>query len=272
MNSVLSVISAVLFALIILVWLGLNVKPKALAAVPKTDEPLETIPLPQGLPQPVERFFRTLYGDEVPVVKGAIISGRATMRLMGIPFPAVFRFTHQPGQGYHHYMEASFFGFAFAKVNEYFVGRETRLELPFGVVENEPKINQAANLGLWGETIWYPCGFLTDPRVRWLPLDEHSAVLLVPFGEQEDAFLVQFHPETGLAVTFSAMRYREARNLTKILWVSGAIAWKKLDGQMTMVRGGIRWVDQSKPWAVFDVEQVIVNQTVDEEKLRAPGA
>jgi hypothetical protein len=38
-------------------------------------------------------------------------------------------------------------------VNEHYLDGHSRLELPFGTVENEPKIDMAANLGLWAESI-----------------------------------------------------------------------------------------------------------------------
>ena len=37
-------------------WLGLQVQPAPFPAMPQPSAPLETIPLPAGLPAPVERF------------------------------------------------------------------------------------------------------------------------------------------------------------------------------------------------------------------------
>jgi hypothetical protein len=65
---------------------------------------LETIPLPGNSPAPVERFYRQLYGQQAPVITSAVLSGRAIMRIGGITFPTRFRFTHNAGQGYRHYV------------------------------------------------------------------------------------------------------------------------------------------------------------------------
>ena len=95
-------------ALVVLGGLGLQVKPAPVPAFPQRQPELETVPLPAGLPAPVERYYRQLYGERVPLVRSAVISGRGTVRLKGIQLPIRFRFTHLAGQDYRHYIEANF--------------------------------------------------------------------------------------------------------------------------------------------------------------------
>jgi hypothetical protein len=121
--------------LVLLGWLGLRVKPAPLPAFPQQSVDIETVPLPEDLPAPVERFYRQVYGENVPVIEAFVVTGRAKMRIMGITFPSRFRFTHIAGQDYRHYIETTMFGLPLMKVNEHYLDGKSRLELPFGVEE-----------------------------------------------------------------------------------------------------------------------------------------
>jgi hypothetical protein len=255
MLQMLLILVGVVVLLILVGWVGLQVKPAPFPAVRQPSSPMATVPLPQGLPAPVERFYRQTYGDTVPVIETAVISGRGWLRppgLFGVKFPMRFRFTHAAGQDYRHYIEVSSFGLPLMKVNEYYVDGKEHMEMPWGVEVGE-KLDQAGNLGMWAESImWLPGILVTDPQVHWEPIDDVTALLVVPFGETQERFVVRFDPASGGVQYWEVMRYRAADATTKLLWINGT------------------WFDQGSPWVNFAAEEVVYNVTVD-TSLAAKG-
>jgi len=255
---------AVVVGIVGLVWIGLQVTPQPFASLEVAGEAPETILIPEGLPAPVERFYLELYGDRVPLVETVVVSGRGRLRIMGITFPARWRFTHQAGQGYRHDIVTTIFGLPLMRVKEVYADGHGRLELPVGVSEG-PKVDQGANLALWAEAIWYPSVWVTDPRTEWTTVDEETALLTVPWGDNEQTLVARFDPETGLLRFFESMRYKGEDSTEKTLWINEVAAWGDLGGRLGVTQAEVTWFDEGTPWAVFRAEEVVYNAEAELE-------
>lgn len=261
-------IIALLVLIVLLFWLGLQILPVPIPSYTAPTNPLQTIPLPEDFPAPVERFYSQLYGETIPVIDSAVISGTGRLRINGITLPARFRFTHVSGQDYRHYIETTLFGLPLLKVNEHFLNGKARLELPFGISEG-PNVDQGANLALWADAIWMPSLWVTDTRVRWEVLDENSAMLIVPFTKEagasiveEEHFTVSFDPETGLLQSMQSMRYKGEESSTKTLWINEVQAWQTLGDFTQPVLSAVTWQDEGTPWVRFTTLEVVYNADV----------
>ena len=260
------IIAAVLAVIMLLGWLGLQIKPAPFAPYPEKTPALKTIPVPAGLPAPVERFYKTVYGEEIPVIESAVMKGRAHIAPFGVKLPARFLFVHEAGKGYRHYFETTWFGIPIMKVNERYVDGKSLFEPPVGaLIDNDASTNQAANLAVWAEAAWFPSIWITDPRVRWESVDENTALLFVPFEGIEENFIMRFNPETGLLDSMEAMRYRDpGPQAKKILWVTRNVPAQKIEGTQLDTVGTATWMDEGIPWATFTLEEVNYNVDVTE--------
>jgi len=253
---------ALVAAILLLLWAGLQIVPRPFAPLDAAGAAVERVPLPEGLPEPVEHFYHRLYGDEIPVIESAAISGRARLRIMGIAFPSRFRFTHDAGESYSHSIEATIFGIPLMRVNERYAGGHARLELPFGVTEG-PRVDQGANLALWAEAVWFPSVWVTDPRTSWEAIDDETAVLVVPYGDEHQRFVARFDAESGMLRLLESMRYKGEESVGKTLWINEVKGWGSLEGETVATEAEVTWFDEGTAWAVFRVEEVVYNAGVE---------
>jgi hypothetical protein len=255
--------AAGLAALVGVGWVGLQLSPAPCPPYLDGTSHRDTVDLPTTLPAPVLRYVRTAIGDRIPRTDSAVLTGRGRLRVSGITFPARFRFAHAAGRAYRHYIEATWFGFPLLRVNERYLDGHARLELPFGTVAGEPKVDQGANLALWGEeAFWLPSVVFADPRVRWEAIDATTARLVVPAGTTEDRFTATFDEATGLLRRLEALRYRSASDTAKLPWRIEPLGWRTFAGMRLPSPVAVTWEDEGTPWLVMTVEDVAYNVDV----------
>lgn len=243
-------ILSTLIGIVMLGWLGLHVKSKPFTAYAERSSRLETVALPSGLPAPVERFYRTVYGENIPVLKTVVLTGRGTLTLNGITFPIRFRFAHEAGKNFRSDIDMTFFGSPIMHAREVFLDGHGRGVTPGGVDENEAWFDQSANIRMWAEALdWFPAILVTDPNVQWKPVDDDTALLVVPSGTSQDHLLVRFNPVDHSVEYIEAMKYKSADH--KVLWINAI------------------WMDDGKRWITLDIEETLFNVDVH-DYIREP--
>jgi hypothetical protein len=240
--KVIPILMGIIIAFMIFGWAGLRIKPSPFSGIPQQQPVLEYVSLPAGRQAPVERFYRLVYGENIPLIKTAVVSGRGTMRFLGLYVPIRFRFTHEAGQNYRQDIHLTFFGLPWMKAFETYIDGHGWANTP-GMHEGEG-FDQGSNVSLWAEALnWFPSILVTDPRVQWKPVDEATALLVVPLGSAKEVFVIRFDPNSGGVQNIEAMKYKASID-KKVLWNNGI------------------WFDEGQPWIYFDVESVLYNVDV----------
>jgi hypothetical protein len=59
-----------------------------------------------------------------------------------------------------------------------------------------------------------------------------------------------------------SMRYQDEDSIAKILWMNHILEWSEVGGYLLPSKAGLIWMDAGKPWAVWEVEDVVYNADV----------
>ena len=251
-------------------WLGLQVNPAPFPPHPERTHELSTVELSSYLPEPVYRHFRASLGERVPEIETAVVWGRGKFNLNGLWFPMRFKSYNVAGREFRRDMDLTWFGMPiFRGYDAYLNGKGTlKITGLFGLVDvsgEGENFDQGDNLAMWAEAPFTtPSALVLDPRVRWEPIDDTSARLVVPFGEHKEPLRVEFDPGTGLITQISGTRYR-GQEKTKAPWHGEFSEWRTVRGIKVPHRPVGVWEDSEGPYVVLDLEGVEYNVAVSEK-------
>lgn len=243
-------------------WVGLQIPPRNFA--PPKDEPqaLGTVAIPADLPAPVRRYFQVAFGEQIPRVESMVAWGRARARF-GIWMPLRFLLYHRPGYDFRRDMEVTWFGLPVLKAMDQYIDG-VGMTGPVGNAETGPEVDQGSNMILWAEATFYPSLLITDPRIRWEAIDDSSARLIFPFGDQQDELVFYFDPETGLVTRTWALRYQGATG-KKVPWYAEILTWQTVNGMQLPRRVAVTWENEGSPWSVWTFDGIRWNVDISQQ-------
>ncbi len=200
-----------------------------------------------GLPEPAQRYLRHSGIVGRPPVRYARIHQRARFRMAAdrpwMPTTAV-EYYAVDAPGFVWQATARMKG-APIHVRDYFlagVGGVTVRPLSLFKIEYEagPEINQGAMVRYLNEMMWFPSAFL-GPGVRWEPVDDGSARVLLTVGELEATAVMSFD-DAGRLTNFHAPRYWENNGAFVLKdWSTPITRYGEFDGLQLPAAGHAVW-------------------------------
>ena len=207
----------------------------------------------EGLPTPVQRYFRAVLHDGQPIITAVSIEQVGSMNMSETaqrwkPFTAKQRFvTRRPGFLWD--AKIMMLPGVPVYVHDAYIAEDGLLNgavlglIPVVNVSGTPEMAQGELLRFFAEAAWYPTALLPSQGVHWQPIDERSASATLADGNVAATMTFSFH-EDGLIDTVRA----EARGRV-VGGISSTAPWKGRfwnyalrDGVRIPLEGEVAWM------------------------------
>jgi hypothetical protein len=239
-------------------WLGTQAPAHARTPIEAPGRDAGTVPLPAGLPAPVERYYRVTCGNQAPRADTFVLWGTARLKF-GPRLSARFCVYHNAGRDFVRNIDLTWFNIPYTTVHDEFVNGKGATIMPGGQPLTGQEIDQGANHILWTEGVFAPSLLISDARIRWEAVDVNAARLDVPFGKERDKVTFAFDPQTGLLDHVRTQRFKKV-GLQREPWRVDLRDWRPFpNGALLPHQISIRWENEPSPWSVWQVEGVAWN-------------
>lgn len=254
-----------LLAVLGLVALGFQMRPRPLRMHPAPSRAAQRQPLRADLPAPVRRHFQETLGADPLTVESAVVWGRGRAYVHGVWAPVRFRAWYLPGQAFLRRIEVTWFGRPILRGREALLRGAGVFELG-GRVEQGAAVDQSQTLALWAEAVWTPALLALPGAARWEAVDDHSACLIFPAGPdgQEDRLLAHFDPLSGRMTHLTGMRTSFETAEKEPLHVD-LMEWKVFNGVLIPYHIAVAWGETGTPWVYWQLDGVAENVKVGDQ-------
>ncbi len=203
----------------------------------------------EGLPVPVQRFFRTVLKDGQAIVAAVKLSQQGQFNMSETeskwsPFTATqLVITQRPGFDWDARIQMAPGVNAFVH-DTYMLGEGSLHASLLGLftvanMHGAPENNQGELLRFFAEATWYPTALLPSQGVRWEAIDDTSARATLTDGATTVSLVFQFNAEGAIATMRAEARYRDM--LTAMPWGGRFWDYAVRNGMLIPLEGEVGW-------------------------------
>jgi len=212
---------------------------------PKTYDPKEIA----GLPEPVQRFFKTVLKEGQAIVAKVELSQKGQFNMnekldKWNKFTATqLVITQQLGFDWDARIQMAPMLNAFVH-DTYLLGAGNLHASLLGLftlanMHDAPELNQGELLRFFAEAAWYPTSLLPSQGVIWEAINENSALATLTDGETTASVVFQFNAEGVIDTIRAEDRYRD--KLTAMPWVGRFREYSIQNGMLIPLYGEVGW-------------------------------
>lgn len=203
----------------------------------------------EGLPAPVQRFFRTVIKDGQAMVAAVKLSQQGLFNMSETenkwsPFTATqlvmtqrlgfdWDARIQMAPGVNAFVHDTYL-LGFGSLHASLLGLFTVAD-----VHGTPENNQGELLRFFAEATWYPTALLPSQGVRWDAIDDTSARATLTDGATTVSLVFQFNAEGAIDTIRAEARYRD--KLTAMPWCGRFWEYSVRNGMLIPLESEVGW-------------------------------
>jgi hypothetical protein len=235
--------------------------PSQLLASTSTLHPRYNERVLEGLPTPVQRYFRKVLKDGQPIIAAASIEQAGMFNMSETteqwkPFTAKQRvITQRPGFDW----DARIMMFPYVAVHihdAYFAGHGMLRGAVLGLIPvvnmpDSPELQQGEFMRYFMEALWYPTALLPSQDVRWEAIDNQSALASYTDGAITLTLTFRFQEDGLIEFARAESRGRLVNGISSgAPWQGRFWNYAIRDGMTVPLEGEVAWVmkDGVKPY------------------------
>ena len=207
----------------------------------------------EGLPAPVQRYFRAVLKDGQPIIAAATVQHTGTFNMSDTgeqwkPFTSKQRvITQRPGFDWDARI-MMFPGIPVHIHDSYIAGQGILRGAVLGLIPvvnmaDTPELARGELMRFFAEAAWYPTALLPSQGVRWEALDESSAKATITDDKIALTLTFSFSDEGVINTVHAKSRERVVDGKTVVApWLGRFWSYALRDGMLVPTHGEVAWL------------------------------